>query len=440
MSNLIIVDDEVIIATQLEEKLSRMGFTILGVACNGEEAVQLARKHLPDLMLMDIVMPGPYDGIAAASIIRKELDIPTVFLTAFSNDQLIARAKESEPLGYILKPYNDHQIRSTLELALYKCEMDRRMKAYREELENQVAKRTQALSQVNQKLEKEIQDRMFAQAALEKQMKRNDLILKTAMDGFWITDEKGTVSEANAAVAAILGYLPEEVIGKRAQDFETNPKKSVVLPQLKKAVETGSVRYEARFFHKAGQEVELDFRTNHVMVDNESCLFTFFHNISLKKQAMESFKQREAEYRINIQNLKEVNTALKVLIKKRDAEKAEIEEKILFNVKEMILPYIKKLKESNLDEKQATFAGILESNVKDILSPFSPKLTSRHFKLTPTELQIAKLVRMGITSREIAEIMGLSRRTVESHRDRIRKKVGLNKKKRNLRTFLMSLE
>ncbi len=144
--------------------------------------------------------------------------------------------------------------------------------------------------------------------------------------------------------------------------------------------------------------------------------------------------------KIKTQNLKEVNTALKSLLKKRDSDRMDLEEKVLFNVKEMISPYIRKLRETELDEKQGIYLTILESNVKDIISPFSPKLTSRHYKFTKSELQIAKLVRMGITSKEIAELMGLSRRTIESHRDRIRKKIGLDSRKRNLRTFLMSID
>jgi PAS domain S-box-containing protein len=272
------------------------------------------------------------------------------------------------------------------------------------------------------------------------QMTRNELILKSMMDGFWICSPNGVILETNPAITAILGYLPEEVVGKPLTDFELKDKKSTVLPQLKKALLKGPVRHEGSFIHKNGQEIELDFRTTCISVGEATVLFSFFNNSAYNKKRVDQYQQREAELKITVQNLREVNTALKVLIKKRDTEKAQIEEKVLFNVKEMIMPYLKKLKDSGMDEKQITFTNILESNIRDILSPFSPKLTSRHFKLTPTELQIAKMVRMGITSREMADLMGLSRRTVESHRDRIRKKVGLNRRKRNLRTFLMSLE
>ncbi|MFZ3047839.1 MAG: response regulator [Desulfatirhabdiaceae bacterium] len=440
MHHLIIADDEIIMATQLADKLNRMGFMVMGTASSGEEAIDLAKKHLPDLILMDSVMPGRIDGVTAAEIIRKEMNINSIFMTAFSNDEPLLRAGASEPLGYILKPFKDQQIRSAIELALYKCQMDHQVTVLQNELKKRNKITPPPREQTNKKLEKEIQEKTETLINLKKQMTRNDLILKTALDGFWITTPKGKVLEVNDAMTAILGYLPNEVVGKPITDFELKDKKSSVLPHLKKAVQQVSIRYEACFIHKNGHKIVLDFRTTCIKVDKNFCLFSFFNDISTNKQIMDEYEQREAELKNNAQNLREVNTALKILIKKRDLEKAGIEEKVLFNVKEMIMPYLKKLKESGMNEKQATFTNILESNIRDILSPFSPKLTSRHFKLTPTELQIAKLVRMGISSREMADLMGLSRRTVESHRDRIRKKIGLNHKKRNLRTYLMSLE
>ncbi|GEM_PF-1093181 len=437
MNQLIIAEDEIHMATQLAEKLNQMGYMVIGTATSGEEAVDLAKQHSPDLILMDMVMPGKIDSVSAAEMIRRDMNINCIFMTSFSNAELPIRAGESYPLGYILKPYNDQQIRSTIELALDRCRMDRQIRALEKKITITTTKKT---IQTRKNRAKEMRAKPGAIDTLTNQMTRNELILKTMMDGFWICSPKGVILETNPAITAILGYLPEELVGKPLTDFELKDKKSIVLPQLKKALQKGPVRHEGSFIHKNGHEIELDFRTTCISVGEETVLFSFFNNSSYNKKRVDQYQRREAELKITAQNLREVNTALKVLIKKRDAEKAQIEEKVLFNVKEMIMPYLKKLRESDMNEKQITFTNILESNIRDILSPFSPKLTSRHFKLTPTELQIAKMVRMGITSREMADLMGLSRRTVESHRDRIRKKVGLSHKKRNLRTFLMSLE
>jgi len=306
-------------------------------------------------------------------------------------------------------------------------------------LEQRVRQRTAELTETNFRLFEEIQEHKKTEAALAVQTRRNEMILQTAMEGFWITDTSGVIQEVNPSAASILGYLPEELRRKSIHDFEPEDHRGLA-SHIRRAVRKGASRYEARLLHKQGNVLSLEFSTNFLDLGQSAFLFSFFSDVTKKNQLVKSLKDREAELNIKTQNLKEVNTALKSLLKKRDTDRTELEEKVLFNVKEMISPYIKKLRESELNEKQGIYLTILESNVKDIISPFSPKLTSRHFKLTKSELQIAKLVRMGITSKEIAELMGLSRRTIESHRDRIRKKIGLDSRRRNLRTFLMSVD
>ncbi len=439
MKRILPVDDEIIIATRLQELLVSIGYDVPDIAGSGEEAIDLARTLKPDLIIMDIVMPGPMDGISAAEKIRGDLDIPVIFLTAFSDDSHIARAKLSDPLGYILKPFEENQMKSAIELALHKSDVDKRLKEANQMLEHRVRLRTAELTESNFKLFEEIQEHKKTEAALVEQIRRNEMILQTAMEGFWITDTSGVIQEVNPSAASILGYPPGELQRKSIYDFEPEGHRGLA-PHIRKAIRKGSNQYEARFLHKEGHVMTLEFSTNFLDLGEKTVLFSFFNDVTKKIQLVASLKDREAELRIKTQNLKEVNTALKSLLKKRDSDRMEMEEKVLFNVKEMISPYIKKLRESELNEKQGIYLTILESNVKDIISPFSPKLTSRHFKFTKSELQIAKLVRMGITSKEIAELMGLSRRTIESHRDRIRKKIGLDSRRRNLRTFLMSIE
>ncbi len=139
-------------------------------------------------------------------------------------------------------------------------------------------------------------------------------------------------------------------------------------------------------------------------------------------------------------NLEEMNTALKVLLKKRDEDRIELEEKIMFNIKELIEPYLEKLKNSSLNERQMNYMNILESNIADISSPFIREMTARYLKLTPTEIKVANLVKQGKTSKEIARLLNLSPRTVETHRNNVRKKIGITNKKGNLRTFLLSIQ
>lgn len=126
MANIMIVDDEVVVLTQLGECLEVMGHKVVGEATSGEEAVTLAQNSNPDLILMDIKMPGKFDGIEAAEKIKAEQEIPLIFLTAYSENEFIERAKKVGPFGYLIKPFQRDEIKAAVEIALYKNEMDKR--------------------------------------------------------------------------------------------------------------------------------------------------------------------------------------------------------------------------------------------------------------------------------------------------------------------------
>ena len=127
MHKIMVVDDEVAIGLQLEDRLSHMGYDVVGRASSGQAAIEMSKRFKPDLILMDIVMTGKLDGIAAAEIIKEELDIPVIFLTAYAEDEFIERAKYVEPFGYIVKPFQEREIKASIEVALYKKEMERRL-------------------------------------------------------------------------------------------------------------------------------------------------------------------------------------------------------------------------------------------------------------------------------------------------------------------------
>lgn len=157
------------------------------------------------------------------------------------------------------------------------------------------------------------------------------------------------------------------------------------------------------------------------------------------KQVEEVLGVREAALEAKTKELEEVNSALTVLLKQRDQDKTELEEKVILNVKELVVPYVEKLKNVRLDNRQKTYLGILESNLNNIVSPFAHKLCSKYTCLTPTEIKTAHLVKDGRTTKEIAELLNSSIRTIESHRLSIRAKMGLKNKGTNLRSYLLSM-
>jgi CheY-like chemotaxis protein/DNA-binding PadR family transcriptional regulator len=129
MSKILVVDDEAIITMQLERRLSAMGYSVAGMAASGEDAVEKARLFRPDLVLMDIVMPGKMNGIEAAKIITRELDIPVVFITAYADDGIIEQAKSARPYGYIVKPFNELEIKAAIEVALFRKAIEQEEKS-----------------------------------------------------------------------------------------------------------------------------------------------------------------------------------------------------------------------------------------------------------------------------------------------------------------------
>ncbi len=127
-ASILIVEDEKIIAKGIEKRLKGMGYTVAGMAATGEEALEKVESLRPDLLLMDINLGAGMDGVAAAELVRVRFDLPVVFLTAFSDDATLQRAKLTEPFGYILKPYEDQDLRTAIEIGLYKHRMDRRVR------------------------------------------------------------------------------------------------------------------------------------------------------------------------------------------------------------------------------------------------------------------------------------------------------------------------
>jgi len=162
--------------------------------------------------------------------------------------------------------------------------------------------------------------------------------------------------------------------------------------------------------------------------------------VIVRKQNDEKLKRHETELEINNKNLEEMNTALNVLLNKRDEDRKQLEENVLFSAKNLLLPYIDELKNSKMNDRQIRFVNILESNLNNMISQFAKTLSHKHLNLTAIEVQIADLVKQGKSTKEIAEIFSLSTRTIEFHRQNIRKKLGLRHKKSNLRTYLLSLE
>ena len=177
---ILIVEDEKIIALDLQRRLEHFGYRVVGMASEGREAIQVASEVQPDIVLMDIHLPGELDGIDAAREIKHKSGTPVIFLTAYSDEKTLEKAKQVEPVGYICKPFKERELYSTIDIALYKHEMD-------------------------QKLQK--QERLFS------------AILHSVEEAIIATDVDMAVSFMNPAAEAIVGCNGSAAQGKKVSEL-----------------------------------------------------------------------------------------------------------------------------------------------------------------------------------------------------------------------------
>ncbi len=126
--NILVTEDESIVRKDIERSLKKLGYNVVGSADTGEKAIELAIKLKPDLALMDIMLKGEMTGIEAAERIKREIDIPIIFLTAYADESTLAKAKVTEPHGYILKPFKEIDIHTSIEMAIHKHGKEREIK------------------------------------------------------------------------------------------------------------------------------------------------------------------------------------------------------------------------------------------------------------------------------------------------------------------------
>jgi DNA-binding response OmpR family regulator/DNA-binding CsgD family transcriptional regulator len=150
-------------------------------------------------------------------------------------------------------------------------------------------------------------------------------------------------------------------------------------------------------------------------------------------------REKGQELELKSRKLEELNAALKVLLKQREEDRTDLEEKVLSNVKHLLFPHLEILKKQKLDPGSTIHLDILESNLKNIISPFSQRLSSQHLSFTPTEIKVADLIRAGKTTKEIAGAIGVSISAINHHRHHIRKKLRILTEKVNLCSYLSSL-
>jgi CheY-like chemotaxis protein len=179
-TKIMIVEDEKIVALDIKDSLEHFGYSVPCMASKGEDAIKMAETYHPDLILMDIVLKGKMDGVETAKIIHDNLDIPIIYLTAYSDEKTLQRAKMTAPFGHILKPFEERELRTNIEIALHKSELEK-----------------------NKLFENE---RWITS------------LLNNIGDAIITTDSHGKIKLINPMAQALTGYREEEAMGRNIED------------------------------------------------------------------------------------------------------------------------------------------------------------------------------------------------------------------------------
>ncbi|MEW6670110.1 MAG: PAS domain S-box protein [Thermodesulfobacteriota bacterium] len=287
----------------------------------------------------------------------------------------------------------------------------------------------------------------------EKQLELLLLAIHQSSEGIAVVDMDGHIEYLNSAFAEMHGYSAEELVGKNLLIFHNSRQFPFVEAANKQLRETGGFKGEVWHVRRNGTEFPTLMHNSLVRDDagKPVGMIGTLRDITDIKEAQEALRKinaelenliekRTKELEIKSQHLEEVNTALKVLLKKRERDKEKTEENIAANISGLIIPSLQLLENSSLSRSQKQLVGIIKTNLAELTKSFSLRLTSRYFALTPTEIQVANLIKQGHKTKEIAAILNSSYKTIETHREKVRRKFGITNQRVNLRVFLLNFK
>jgi PAS domain S-box-containing protein len=406
---ILILEDVPTDAELMIEELAEAGMTFVSKRVATKASfVNAIADFCPDIILSDYSLPS-FDGLAALKIAKEKCpDVPFIFVSGALGEEMAIDLLKKGATDYVLK-----NRLSRLEPAV-----------------------SRALHEVEERRERE-----RAEHALKESEVRYRTIFENTGTATVIVEEDATIVLANRQFERLTGFSRSEIEGKKKwTEFvleEDIPKVKLLSRAVGKHSRVPSDGYEFRIANN--RSGVLNVLANVAAIPSTKRVVMSFLDITELKMAEEVLKKREQELQLKSQSLEEANTALKVLLKHREEDKATLEEQVLANVKKLVLPYLEKLKSPRLDSSQRLHVEIIEAHLNDIVSPFLRNLSSAYLSLTPREIEVATLVKEGKTTKEITKLLNISTTAVDFHRKNLRSKFGIKSKKTNLRSFLTSL-
>ncbi|MBN4003773.1 ATP-binding protein [Nostoc sp. LPT] len=274
-AKILVVEDEAIVAKDLQYRLNKFGYTVPAIASSGEEAINIAREISPDLVLMDIKLKGSMDGIQAAEEIYKRLDIPVIYLTAYADENTLERAKITEPFAYLLKPFKERELQTNIEISLTKHSLEKQLKVNKKWL---------------------------------------DALLKSISDGVIASDLEDLITFMNPVAENLTGWKQSEACGRNSSEVFNiangkthNPIESPII----KVLQDGTIvnlPAETILITKDGAEIPIDDSAAPIKDDKDKITgaVLVFRDITERKRAIEA-RQKQIEQEQLVVQWEEVN-------------------------------------------------------------------------------------------------------------------------------------
>jgi len=263
-ARILIVEDEGIEALDIQQRLSCLGYTVTDIAVTGEEAVRKAVATCPDLVLMDIMLHGEIDGVTAAEQIHARFDIPVIYLTAYADDDTLQRAKITEPYGYIVKPFHERELRITIDIALYKHRMERKLRESQQWLAT---------------------------------------TLRSIGDAVIATDKNGGITFLNPVAVALTGWESEEALGQPVQQVFriineiTRAAAEDIVGRVLREGTVANLANHTALITRDGREIPIEDSAAPI-TDNAGQVIgvvLVFHDVTERRRAEEAVQRRAAE-------------------------------------------------------------------------------------------------------------------------------------------------
>lgn len=428
---IMIVEDEGIIAEDIAMSLRGFGYEVCAIATTAQDAIELACAKTPDLVVMDVVLQGEMDGITAAERIKENLRVPVVYLTAYADEEILDRASLTEPFGYLIKPFREQELHSTIRMALVKHELERQLRESREWLIVTLRSIGDAViaagPQSRVKFINQAAEALTGWSQAEAQGKKLTDVFRTVSDG--------AEASSGGFAAKLTAVTGEATLSDREHRLIARNGAEIAIDACGAAIR--SLQGEVIGWVVIFRDITEIKRAQETLEANHEALATYSSTLEAKvRERTRDLEESQRELERYSRSLEKSNEALKIIIGGIEEQKKEVEEKIKQNLNLTVRPILEQLECQEVSDTVRFLLQSLGFNLTNMFSSFGFSLTKANHKLTPREIRICEMIRSGLSSKQIAQVMSISPQTVLVHRKNIRKKLGMDRSRRNLATFL----